>query len=261
MPKIKQNEKNKGKASILITLAAVVIIIAVVFGGVFYFIISTNAGGFAQKHRATIQKLPVFRSALPAAPDPLDPRYMTDRQIRDKYVEFREENIKLKEQLDEATRLIDEYKYYKDNIESLETDAENKLNELKERTAALDARELEINEMKKQLDELIAEKAGREAFIEYFERIDPENARSIYESLVKKKQTDEEIKKFAQIYAQMDEASAARIFEQLGNSKIDMIAETLMLMNRENSAAILEAMNPEFAALVTEKLNELYREN
>lgn len=261
MPKKNRDGKNKRKASAIITLAVVVIIIAVVFGGVFYFIILNNSGGFAEKHRSTIQKLPVFRTALPAAPDPLDPKYMTPRQIKDKYVEFRAENEELKKQLDEATKKLNEYKYYKDNIESLETDAENKLNEIIDRTAALDAKELQLNEMKKQLDELIAEKAGRESFIEYFEKIDPENAKLIYESFAKKKQQNEEIKKFAQIYSKMDSDSAARIFEQLGNSKLDMIAETLMVMSKENSAAILEAMTPEFAAKVTEKLNELYREN
>ena len=67
-----------------------------------------------------------------------------------------------------------------------------------------------------------------------------------------------ECEKFAQVYAEMDEASAAAILTQMG-VRLDMIAETLQAMNRKNASKIIESMSPDFAARVTERLNELYR--
>jgi flagellar motility protein MotE (MotC chaperone) len=59
----------------------------------------------------------------------------------------------------------------------------------------------------------------------------------------------------------MDEAAAAQIFEQLGATQLDMTAETLQAMNKDNSAKILGSMTPQFAAQVTQKLNALYKGN
>jgi flagellar motility protein MotE (MotC chaperone) len=117
-----------------------------------------------------------------------------------------------------------------------------------------------LNELKKKLDELTAN-GDKEAFKANYEQLDPENAKELYAKVVKEQQANENVKKFAQVYAAMDASAAAQIFEQLGTAKIDMTAETLKAMSKENSSAILQSMTPVFAAKVTEKLNNLYRGN
>ncbi len=255
-----KEKKGKGILFTLLTLLAVVAVIAAVFGGVFYFVIHNNMNGLAERYRSTIQRIPLARLALPAVPDPLDPRYMTPEDIKSKYVEFRAENERLKQELAAAKTKLDEYQGITDDYENLKADTEKKQQDIKEREAAMDQRELQLKEMKQKIDELAAN-GDKEAFREYFEKVDPENAKQLYAEIVKEQQSDANTKKFAQVYEAMDAAAAAQIFEQLGNSGIDMTAVTLKAMKKENSAEILASMTSDFAAKVTEKLNELFKGN
>jgi len=260
-PSPQDNEKKDRKwLFTVLTIVAVIVVVAAVIGGVFYYIIRNNINGMAEHYRTTIQGIPVLRNALPKAVDPLDPKNMTQSQIIEKYKEFREENSVLKQQLEEANAKIKEYQAYKDEQEQIKLDIENQKQELNDREIALARKEKELDELKKQLD-ILAANGDKEGFKEYFEKIDPETAKQLYSDVTDKLQIDANVKKFAQIYAEMDAGAAARIFEQLGSEKIDMTAETLKAMSKDDASEILESMNPEFAAKLTEKLNELYRGN
>jgi len=255
------NKDGKKKRSKFFTAGMIildVIIIVAAFGAVFYFIVYNNIGGVTERHYSSIKSIPFLKLALPEPPDPLNPKYMTRDEIREKYLEFRDETEKLKEQLAQADARADELSRYKEDYDRLIQEAAEKLQELDEREAAVAEKEKQLEELKKQLDRAIAS-GDREAFTEYFESIDPENAAAIYKSVIVEQQTDDNVKKFAQVYAEMDADSAAAIFEQMGTSKLDLIAETLKAMNRKQAAEILQEMSPDFAARVTEKLNELYR--
>ena len=264
-PKSQGNVKRgKGIFLTLLTFLTVIIVITAVFGGVFYFIIHNNINGLAERYRLSIQRIPLTKLALPKVADPLDPKNMTPDEIKKKYVEFRKENEALKkqfsEELSEANIKLDEYQVYKDDYENLKSDTEKKLEDIKAREAAVYEKELQLKELKQKIDELTAN-GDKESFKVYFESLDPENAKILYSEIVKEQQVNADIKKFAQLYEVMDAATAAQIFEQLGNSKIDMTTETLKAMSKENASAIMESMTPEFAAKITEKLNALYRGN
>lgn len=253
-------EKKRGTLVTLLTILAVIVVIIVVFGGVFYFIIYSNINGVAEHYRSSIQNIPLLKNALPEPPDLLDPKYMTERDVKKKYVEFRDQNDALKKQLAEANGKLIEYQVYKDDYENMKLDVETKLQEIKERNAALEQKELQLKEEKQKLDELVAN-GDKESFKLYYETVDPENAKLLFDQIVKEQQVDANIKKFAQVYEVMDAAAAATIFEELGDSKMDMTVETLKAMKKENSSAILESMAPEFAAKVTEELNALFKGN
>jgi flagellar motility protein MotE (MotC chaperone) len=257
-----QGSENKGKGTLstFLTIAVVVLILAAVFGGVFYFIIHNNVNGLADRYRGSIQNMPVARLALPKTPDLLDSKNISREEVIKKYTELKTENDALKKQLAESSKKLDEYQVYKDDFDNMKSESEKELIDIKDRSAALDEKELKLNELKKKLDELTAN-GDKEAFKAYYEQLDPENAKQLYSAVIKEQQTNENVKKFAQVYAAMDASAAARIFEQLGTSKIDMTAETLKAMSKENSSAILQSMTPVFAAKVTEKLNALYRGN
>jgi flagellar basal body-associated protein FliL len=254
----KGEKKKKSKFVTILMIILDVVIIAAAFGAVFYFIFRNNIGGVTDKYYTTIKNIPVLNLALPQANDPLDPKYMTPKEIRNKYIEYKAENEQLKKQLEEAEKKAEELQVFKDDHDKMEQTVQTALQSLKMREVAVTEKEKEIGEQKAKLDEAIAN-SDTEAFREYFETIDPDNAAQIYEAVVVKEQTDANVKKFAQVYAQMDPASAAAIFEQMGTSKLDMITETLKAMNKDDASGILEAMTTEFAAKVTEKLNALYR--
>lgn len=254
----KGGKKKKSKLFTIFMILLDIVIIAAAFGAVFYFIFYNNIGGVTEKHYSTVKNIPLLNLALPEAPDPLNPKYMTQREIRDKYIEYRDENEQLRKQLDEAGEREKELQTYKDDYDKLIQEAQTQLQSLKMSGAAITEMEQQLTEQKARLDEAIVN-SDREAFREYFETIDPDNAALLYEGVVRQQQTDENVKKFAQVYAEMDPSSAAAIFEQLGTSKLDMITETLKAMNKKNSSEIMEAMTPEFAAKVTERLNTLYK--
>ena len=257
--KPKDNGKKEKKGlSTLLTVAAIVVIIAVVIGGVFYYIIRNNIGGAAERYRPAIQGIPLLRRALPEAEDPLDPKNMTQAQLIEKYNEFRKENAGLEKQLEDATAKGKEYLGYKDELDKIKLEDEKKQQEAKDREAALDKKEADLKEMELNLGKLAAS-GDKEGFKAYFEKLDPETAEQLYAEILKEEETAADVKKFAGVYAEMDEAAAAAIFEQLGTGKIDMTAETLKAMSKKDSAEIIESMDPDFAAKVTEKLNELYK--
>ena len=95
-------------------------------------------------------------------------------------------------------------------------------------------------------------------FKEYFGMINPENAQKIYEELIVQEAIEQEAIEFARIYQTMDAGAAAKIFEELGDAKIDLVVNTLKNMNNKNAAQILEEMDENYAAKVTQKLSEEY---
>ena len=97
-----------------------------------------------------------------------------------------------------------------------------------------------------------------EEFKEYFAMINPENAQKIYEELIVQEAVEQEVMEFARIYQTMDAGAAAKIFEELGDAKIDLVVNTLKNMNNKNAAQILEEMDENYAAKVTQKLSEEY---
>jgi len=257
-----QNTGKKGRGVLftLLTFLTVIVILAAVFGGVFYFVIHNNVNGLADRYRSSIQNNPIAKLALPKAADPLDPKNMTPDEIKNKYVEFRSENTSLKKQLADMNTKLSETQKYKTDYDNLKLETDKQQQDLKDRQAALDQKDLDLKALKKTLDELTAA-GNKEAFKTYFESVDPENAKLIYAEVAKELQADANTKKFAQIYAAMDASAASQIFEQLGTSQMDMIAQTLQAMSKENSSAILASMTPAFAAQLTAKLDALYKGN
>jgi len=254
----KNGSKKKSKLASIFVIALDIIIILAAVGAVFYFIIYNNIGGMSDKYYTTIKKIPVMRHALHEPSDPSDPEYMTEREIKNKYIELKNENEQLKKQLSEAEAKQKKLQTYKDDYDQLTQQAQAKLEELVKREADVEQKEKELKELQLKVEEAIAN-GDTDAFVEYYKSIDPDNAAALYESAIKKQQVNENVKNFAKIYAEMEPGSAAAIFERLGTSRLDMITETLQAMNRENASQIIQSMSADFAAKVTEKLNELYK--
>lgn len=247
-----EKKQNGFLFSVLALIAALVIIVAVL-GGAFYIVIRNNVNGLAERYRKEIQAIPVLKHALPVPPDPEDPQYMTAAEIKDRYQELRKLRDELKAQLEEAGKKIEELRKYKDEQDRITAENERVRESLERQRLEIEEKIKRYEEDKKKLDEAIAQN-DRDGFTEFFERIDRENAEAIYAQVIKEQKAKEEDVKFAKLYEAMDADAAARIFEQLGSSKIDLVVEALKNMNREAASEILASMDPAYAAKVTEKL-------
>lgn len=257
--KSKTNE-NRNKKGLLFTLFAVlaaVLIIAVVFIGSFYFIIQKNINGLAEKYENNIRSIPVLRHALPEPEDPEDPEYLTDREVRQKYQEYRLKYKELTDKLNNEEKLISDLQKYKDEYDKMVAENDMIKKDLKDRQLKLDEQVKQYENDKKIIDEIVASN-DKEGFKEFFEKIEKETARQIYTDIMQEQKIDEDTKKFAQIYENMDPSAAAKIFEQMNNSQMDLVVKILKSMKKETSAEILAAMDVKFASKVTDKLAKEY---
>lgn len=253
-------EKNNKKKSFLFGLSAALVsalIIILIFGGVFYFIISKNIGGFADKYRPQISTIPVLRNALPGVDDPEDPKYLTDAQIREKYQELRQVRDELKQELAAAQDRINELQSQIEEKDRKISEYQAMEEELKSKIAEADKELKELEEDRRKFEEKVA-KQDSSGFIEFYKNFNKANAEKLYIEILKDKKIDEEVKNFVKIYESMEPDSAARIFEQMGDSKLDLVVDIMKNMNRNVCAQVLAEMSPEFASKVSEELSKLY---
>jgi flagellar motility protein MotE (MotC chaperone) len=251
------NGKKNGFALGLIAFLTAVAIIAAVFGGVFFIVVHNNVRGLGEKYRKEIQAVPVLRLALPKKPDPDNPEYMTEAELRQKYLSLAKLNDELQKRLDAAKEEIEQLKTYKENYDSLCAEIEGKKKILDEREKKLENDIEQYNADKIKLDELVAMN-DKEGFKAFFEKIDGENAKKLYSEILKSQKEDDEAKKYAAIYESMEPDAAAKILMQMGNAKMDLIVGILRYVKKETAAEILASMEPSFASGVAEKLSEPY---
>jgi flagellar motility protein MotE (MotC chaperone) len=253
-----QSEGKMGKGrSVLVPILITLAVIIIVLTGMLFLIIHNNVNGLADKYREGISGVPLLSSFLPSK-DTVSLDKLSKKELVDKYNEILAEKTELVSKLEKADNDIEKLKKTEDEYNKMKSEIDGTKSDLKAQQAELDKKKSELDDYKKQIDTIIAN-GDTKAFSQYYEKVDPDTAKQIYADIVKQDQTDAQVKKFAQLYATMDASSAAQIFEKMGSTKIDMIAETLMAMNKEASSAILAAMTPSFSAKLTEKLNALYK--
>jgi flagellar motility protein MotE (MotC chaperone) len=248
----KKSRKHRALFGFLAFVAAVVVIIAV-FGGAFYFVIHKNVNGIAGRYREEIQSIPVLRLALPEAPDPEDPKYLTDAEVRQKYQELRKRYSELQNRLEETENTVAGLQKYKDRYDYMTAENEKIEKDLNEQKLQLNEKIKQYMEDKKKFDELVALN-DKEGFKEFFEKIDPENAKHLYTLILQEEKVDEEVRKIAKTYEYMDAAAVARILEQLIDSNVELVIHIFGNIKKEAASEILSSMNPQIASEVTEKL-------
>lgn len=253
-----QNSGMKGVIFGLLAFITALAIIIAVIGGAFYIIIHNNFNGLAEKYRKELQAIPVLKLALPTLPvppDPDDPKNLTDEELRKKYPEIKSKRDDLENQLREANKKITELQTRVDEIGNIKEEADKTLKNSEEKNAQTEALQKKFADERKKLDEA-ALKGDKTAFRDYYEKADKEVAKKVYEEILKDQKASDEAKKVTQMYEAMDPAASAKIFEQMGNSKIDLVVDILKSMKKEITAEILAAMDPVFSSKVAERLSK-----
>lgn len=256
-------DQGKKKKEILFGLVAfltALVIMAGVMGGAFFVAVHNNINGLGERYRKDLQGIPVLKWALPTVPDPEDPKYLTDTEIKKKYEELRQTKTDLTKKLEDANKKIQELQKYKDNESKLKAENEKVKSDMNTLKAQTDAQKKGLDDEKKQIEQMIAtgDKAGFKA---YFEQVSPDVAKQVYEQIMKEQKASDDAIKFAKIYESMDSSAAATVLEKLGTAKLDLVVDILKNMKKESTAAILAAMTPSYASKVTEALSKVYMSN
>jgi flagellar motility protein MotE (MotC chaperone) len=249
MPEKENKKKKKGFSGFVIVVASILIIAGVLMG-FFFIIIKNNVNGIADKYRETIHTIPVLSKALPEVPDPDDPKFMSEKQIRDKYIEYRDLSKELIKRLEDS----------ENTISALAEENNN----LKSETEAVDQRKEELEKREKQLEEsmdefaLLAAEGNVEGFKQFYEELEPDIASEIYKKIVTDEKADVNAIELALYYENMKPSKAAGILEEQGISERENIIKILVSMDREASAKILSEMSEDFSAKLAKELAEYY---
>ena len=126
-----------------------------------------------------------------------------------------------------------------------------------ERLRTFESQQVEFQRIRTEFYEEViyaANGPGPEAYLEYFESIDPATAEYLYQQVTENLMTDTQMSNYAQGYANMDAASAAAIFNTMTND-LQLVADILWAMEAEDRGNILAAMDPEIAARITKLMS------
>lgn len=91
---------------------------------------------------------------------------------------------------------------------------------------------------------------GAAEYQKYYESMDPTTAEYLYKQVVQQEEASQEIKDYAQAYAEMKPKEAAGIFEQMTDD-LELAAKILNQMSTEDRGKILGVMDPAIAARLT----------
>lgn len=235
--RLDEDEESNGFSVFIVALLLVVIWV-----GIFCLLVKLDIGGLGTNIMAPVIKdVPVVKYILPKDS-------ITETQDVESYYGY--------SSLAEA---VEQIKIMEDQLESLSADKETNqeqiaaLTEEVKRLKTFEDNQVEFQRIKTEFYEEVVysdKGPGADAFMEYYESIDPDTAEYIYRQLLNDKVVDDEIKEYAQAYADMKPKQAAAIFEAMTDN-LNLAAKILGQMSTEDRGKILGAMDSEVAAKIT----------
>lgn len=249
LPKNTDNEKQKKKGIGLLAFLFPILFSMLIIFGIWGYFIKTNKFNLGERLRPQLKDIPIVRMVLPPPPDPEDLDSLSWDELVAKYKSKRTEVEKLQKQIETLNKVISDLQKYKNKQEEL--DQQRAV--LEQEKKALMAEKKRLQEDKLKFAEQVKNK-DPQGFIGFFERMDKEIAQQIYEKVIREKQVNEEVKKFVNTFENMEPANAAKVLEQMGVGNIDLVANIMKLMKKQNAAEILNNMDPVFAANLADRM-------
>lgn len=241
-----QSEKPGGCLHSIIVVLIAFLVVAIVFVGVFYFVAKNNINGVGDSLKPYVKNYPILKVFIPkdlAGYDPEDPKYMTDKQIVEKYEEYRDRVRSLTESLNEANWTIEKIKgegLSADELVSISESNRLILESIEAEKAALEAD-------RKSLAELIA-RGDPEGFKDYFQKVDKATAEAVYAEIMKDVAVSEEKKALAKPFSTMAPQGAANMLSELFSNDKEALLDIFEGMEPKIMAPILERMDAKIAA-------------
>ncbi len=223
-------------SAILVTLFIILIWIAILG-----LLIKLDVGGFGSNVlRPILKDVPVLSWILPEDHE----TETTDEEAYGGYTSLRD--------------AVDQILVLEQQLEQLQTvnnaDAEEieRLRAENARLQSFEESQLEFERIKNEFYQEVVYAAngpGADAYVKYYESMDPTTAEAIYARVIAEQAQDLEMSTYAGAYSSMKPKQAAAIFEEMDD--IELVAKILKQMSVEQRGEILGAMTPEFAARLT----------
>ncbi len=220
----------------------VTLLLVVIWIGITILFIKLDVGGIGTNFVAPIIKdIPVLNKILPADS-------ITETNDTESYYGY-----------SSLADAVNQIKYYEtqidsqlDTIETYEAQIAALTEEVR-RLETFEDNQVEFDRIKTEFyEEVIYNEngPGPEAFMEYYEAMDPETAELIYQQVVAHENYSQEIEAYAQAYSEMKPKEAAGIFEAMTDD-LELAALILGAMQPDDRGKILGVMDPEVAARIT----------
>ena len=231
------DESEGGTFSVII----VTTIIVMVWLGILALLIRLDIGGFGSGVLTPILKdVPVISKILP----PSEAETVTE----DAYGGY----TNLADAVEQIKLLELQLQEYQN---STTTDA-TKVSELEteiERLKTFEANQVEFQRIKTEFYEEVVysdKGPGYDAYIKYYESMDPTTAEYLYKEAIAESAQSQEIIDYAKTYSAMKPKEAAAIFEAMTDN-LDLAARILSVMGADERGKIIGAMDPVVAAKIT----------
>lgn len=225
----------------------VTFIIVVIWIAILALLIKLDVGGFGSTVlKPILQNVPVVNKVLPSEKMP------QAGKGTDAYYGYTD--------LADAVEQIRRLELELENVQSGNADAKERIQELEaeiSRLRTFENNQIAFEDIKNEFYEevIYSDKGpGAEAFIEYYESMDPATAEKLYKQVVAQQQVDSEVKDYANAYSEMKPKEAAAIFEAMQDD-LELAAKILETMDAESRGKILGAMDAEVAARLTKIMN------
>lgn len=220
----------------------VTLLLVVIWLGITVLLIKLDVGGIGTNFVAPIIKdVPVLNKILPA--DSITETGDVESYYGYSSLSDAVEQIRVYEnQIDSQLDVIETYE---NQITALTAEVE--------RLQTFENNQVEFQRIKTEFYEEVIyneDGPGVEGFIEYYESMDPETAKQIYQQVVTVEVYNAEIEAYAQAYSEMKPKEAAEIFEAMTDD-LDLAAKILGAMQPDDRGKILGVMDPVIAARIT----------
>jgi len=234
------DEAEGGSGSVVL----VTFIIVVIWIAILALLIKLDVGGFGSGVlRPILQNVPVVNKILPSEKMP---RFGSGDEVD--YYGYTN--------LEDAVEQIRRLELELENAQSNNVIHTERMRELEaeiERLRTFEKNQIAFEDIKNTFYEevIYSDKGpGAEAFVDYFESMDPATAEKLYKQVVAQQQVDSKVQDYATAYSEMKPKEAAAIFEAMQDD-LDLAAKILWTMDAESRGKILGVMDEQVAARLT----------
>lgn len=235
-PSLDENGEEKGGFTSILIALVIIAIWLVIFG----LLIKMDVGGVGSMLRPFLKNVPVINQILPEVSDD-----EIAEQTGYKYKNLAEAVERIKELENELANYQNSGNASAEQIAQLQAEVD--------RLKVFEENQQYYQQLKEEFDRevVFAENAPDiEEYKKFYEAIEPENAEKLYKEVLERIQYSQKIKDLAEVYAKMDAANAAAIFEEM-TGDTDIVTDILLSMATNKRSAILAEMDTVYAAKLT----------
>lgn len=171
--------------------------------------------------------------------------------VDDKYKELSKEE--LVKQINELQKKLEANQTEINNLSAENDMYVQDIDMLNAKIVRLEGQQPLFNAQKSEFERLVALN-DKNAYVKFYESIDPQRAENLYKEAVVGIQNNKDLKNYVAAFKTMDESSAASIFEQMIGTDMDLVVLILKNLDAETRGAILGMMSPANAASVTKMM-------